>query len=192
MVCIIILTRSFFFGATIIHLLTSVTLASGTIAGLGAYFLGLSSLSSSLHDDDSTKRVQKLKEELQTGSCIPRTDDNKICALYNLADPRTCPPDVPPDFKDGDEIGCKDTSSTQCVQATPDSNKPAVTCSTSTTRNDVTTPLPDGNFACTNFCFCQIEGEPRICTTPGPKAKREVQPVLNRAPEPTAAPMFSY
>ena len=79
-----------------------------------------------------------------------------------------------------------------CVQATPDSNKPAVTCSTSTKRNDVTTPLPDGNYACTNFCFCQIEGKPRVCTTPSPKAKREVQPVLNGGPEPTAAPVLSY
>ncbi|KAL8748474.1 MAG: hypothetical protein Q9184_007279, partial [Pyrenodesmia sp. 2 TL-2023] len=75
-----------------------VSYASGTIAGLGAYFLGLSSLTDSLHDDDPTKRVQKLKEELQVGSCIKRA--NGFCALHNLADPRKCPPDVPPDFRD--------------------------------------------------------------------------------------------
>ncbi|KAL9127268.1 MAG: hypothetical protein Q9217_003827 [Psora testacea] len=70
--------------------------------GLGTYSSGLSSISSSLQDNVPTKRVQKVKEELQTGSCIPRTDDDKICAFYNLANLRTCPPDVPPDFKDGE------------------------------------------------------------------------------------------
>lgn len=80
----------------------------------------------------------------------------------------------------------------QCVQATPDTHKPAVTCSTSTKRNDVTTPLPDGNFACTDVCFCQIGGEPRVCNTPRAEAKREVQPVPNGAPEPTAATMSPY
>lgn len=94
-----------------IHGLTLITLASGTIAGLGTYFLGLSSLSSVLQDNDPTKRVQNLKEQLQSGGCISRTNDPSICALYNLADPRTCPPDVPDGFQDGDEVDCKDTSS---------------------------------------------------------------------------------
>ena len=80
-------------------------IASGTIAGLGAYFLGLSSLHDSLHDDDPTERVKKLKNELEIGSCIDRTDN--ICALHNLADPGKCPPDPPLDFQDGDEVGCK-------------------------------------------------------------------------------------
>ncbi|KAL8996024.1 MAG: hypothetical protein Q9169_004371 [Polycauliona sp. 2 TL-2023] len=67
---------------------------------------GLSSLSDSFKDDDPTKRVQKLKEELQTGSCIFRDEEDKICGLNNLADPEKCPPDVPDDFEDGDEVGC--------------------------------------------------------------------------------------
>ncbi|KAL8908065.1 MAG: hypothetical protein Q9207_001044 [Kuettlingeria erythrocarpa] len=136
-----------------------VSYASGTIAGLGTYFLGLSSLSDSLKNDDPTKRVQKFKEELQTGSCIPRTDDTNICGLKNLADPRKCPPDVPSGSKDGDEVGCKAEEATPaqevCVQATPDADKPAAT------RNDegfpASTPLPEGTYACTNFCCCGIE-----------------------------------
>ena len=94
------------------NLLTSRNLASGTIAGLGTYFLGLSSLSNNLADNDPVQRVVKLKNQLQTGSCLQRVSDKSICSLYNLADPRTCPPDPPAGFQDGDEVPCKDTSST--------------------------------------------------------------------------------
>ncbi len=107
MVCKIILPPGLL---GLIYIPIFVTLASGTIAGLGAYFLGLSSLANSLHDDDPKKRVKKLKDKLQTGSCIHRTP--KICSLHNLANSGTCPPDIPPGFRDGDEVDCKDTSST--------------------------------------------------------------------------------
>lgn len=169
-------------------------LASGTIAGLGAYFLGLSSLYDSLHDDDPTKRVRKLKDELESGSCIERIDG--ICALHNLADPRKCPPDPPLDFQDGDEVGCKSedseeptTTSGICVQQVLIDDKPAMTCSTST-RGFPATPLAEGNFECTNFCFCKIEGKDRGCEhIPNAKARREAGPVLTGAPVPTAAPL---
>ena len=166
-------------------------LPSATIAELGAYFLGLSSLSDSLQDDDPTKRVQKLKDELQAGSCIPRGQDSNICGLNNLANPRKCPPDVPSSFKNGDEVECRaiEATSTQatptqatstqetCVQATPIDDKPAATCTTRT-EGFPATPLPDGAFACTNFCWCGIEGKPRSCEIPG------AQP--NGAPKPEA------
>ncbi|KAL8853327.1 MAG: hypothetical protein Q9221_001803 [Calogaya cf. arnoldii] len=151
-----------------------VSYASGTIAGVGTYFLGLSSLSDSLKDDDPNKRVQKQKEELQAGSCIPRTDDTSICGLNNLADPKKCPPDVPNGFKDSDEVGCKQEGGTSttpttevCVQATPDPDKPAATC---TVRNDEgfpsEDPLLEDTFACTNFCYCGTGGKSRVCEIP--------------------------
>lgn len=80
-------------------------LASGTVAGLGTYLLGLSSLSNSLLDDDPVQRVRNLKDELETVSCISRVDD--FCGLNNLIDPEKCLPDVPDDFQDGDEVECK-------------------------------------------------------------------------------------
>ncbi|KAL8966125.1 MAG: hypothetical protein Q9183_003513, partial [Haloplaca sp. 2 TL-2023] len=169
-----------------------VILASPTVAGLGAYFLGLSSLSDSLHDDDPVKRIQKLKAKLQAGSCITRSPN--ICALHNLADPRQCPPYIPFGFQKGNEVECRvieaastqattaqvtTTTSTQeiCVQATPIDDKPAATCTTRT-EGFPATPLPEGAFACTNFCWWGIEGKPRSCEIPG------AQP--NGAPKPEA------
>lgn len=183
-------------GTIAIYWLTFVSLASGTIAGLGAYFLGLSSLADSLHDDDPTKRVRKLKEELQVGSCIKRV--NGFCALHNLVDPRKCPPDVPPDFRDGDEVGCKaeeTATPTEDICIVPYNaradNRAAATC---TTRNDegfpAETPLPDGTFACTNFCFCGAYGKSLGCETPKANEKREEHLIPNGAPKPTPAPVL--
>lgn len=138
-----------------------------------------------------SKEFKKIKDELQTGSCIRRTVDTNICALHNLADPVKCPHDVPPNFKDGDEIGCRADSEEAtpteeiCVQALPDADKLVATCSTST-QGFPATPLPDGAFAWTNFCFCGVGGEkPKI------RAKREEDAVQNGAPQPTPAPMLS-
>jgi hypothetical protein len=109
--------------------------------------------------------------------------------------PKGVPPEAtkPPVIAAG-PVPAKTTAATvsRCVQGTPDAHKPTVTCSTSTKRDSPETPLPNGNFACTNFCFCQIDGKPRICETPRPKERREVQPVVNRILEPTATPIPSY
>ena len=112
---------SLFQGASMNNVLTSATLAAGTISGLATYFLGLSSLSSVLIADDPVRRVKNLKDELEIGSPIPRGPNEKVKSLYNLADPRTCPPDPPPGFKDGDEVPCRDTipTSGNTVVATP-------------------------------------------------------------------------
>ena len=93
-------------------MLTSAILAAGTISGLGAYFLGLSSLSNVLITDDPVQRVRNLKNELEIGSTIPRGTNDNVKSLYNFADPRTCPPDPPAGSQDGDEVPCGDTSST--------------------------------------------------------------------------------
>ncbi|KAL8728989.1 MAG: hypothetical protein Q9181_005158 [Wetmoreana brouardii] len=90
-------------------MLTAVTIASGTVAGLGAYFLGLSSLQDLLLDDDPMQRVENLKDLLEIGSSLRRGDG--LRSLYNEKDPRACPPDVPNGFQDGDEVSCRDTGS---------------------------------------------------------------------------------
>ncbi|KAL8688071.1 MAG: hypothetical protein Q9218_005923 [Villophora microphyllina] len=87
-----------------------VSYAASTVAGLAAYYLGLSSFSDVIRDDDPVQRVRKLKNVLELGTSVKRTDN--VRSLYNLADPRTCPPDVPSGFQDGDEVPCRDTSST--------------------------------------------------------------------------------
>jgi len=61
--------------------------------------------------DDPVQRVKALKLWLESTS-FDRGPDPKIRSLYNLADPRFCPPDAPNGFQNGDEVGCKDTSET--------------------------------------------------------------------------------
>jgi hypothetical protein len=79
------------------------------MSGLGTYFLGLSSLSGNLGNNDPVERVKNLKLQLGLGSSLARGD---VRSLYNLADPKTCPPGTqPPGFQDGDEVPCADTSS---------------------------------------------------------------------------------
>ena len=90
------------------YVLTSGNLAAATISGLGIYFLGLSSLSGNFASDNPVQRVANLKRQLESGSAIPR---GNVPSLYNLADPRTCPPGLlPPGFQDGDEVPCGGTS----------------------------------------------------------------------------------
>ncbi|KAL8864988.1 MAG: hypothetical protein Q9198_009526, partial [Flavoplaca austrocitrina] len=88
---------------------------SRTIAGLGAYFLGLLGLSNSLKDDDLTE-AQKLNGEPQD-----RPHHN------NFADTAKCPAAVPDNFKDGDEVACKPDEATPteevCVQFTSGPDK---------------------------------------------------------------------
>ncbi|KAL9600659.1 MAG: hypothetical protein Q9179_003142 [Wetmoreana sp. 5 TL-2023] len=93
----------------IVNGVSYVTMASGTAAGFGAYFLGLSSLQDLLLDDDPVQRVKNLKDLLEIGSSLRRGDG--LRSLYNEKDPRACPPDVPDGFHDGDEVPCRDTSS---------------------------------------------------------------------------------
>ena len=85
-------------------------IAAATISGLATYFLGLSSLSNIIVNDP-VQRVRNLKDELEIGSSIARGSDSNVLSLWNLADPRTCPPGTPPPgFQDGDEVPCADTS----------------------------------------------------------------------------------
>ena len=86
-------------------------IGAATISGLATYFLGLSSLSNIIIVDDPVQRVRNLKDELETGSSIARGVDPTVRSLWNVADPRTCPPGTPPPgFQDGDEVPCADTS----------------------------------------------------------------------------------
>ena len=111
MVRMAILCEDFSLDANMINTLTAEMLAAGTVSGLGAYFLGLSSLSSNLANDDPIQRVIRLKQQLGVLSSLER---GNVISLYNLADPDTCPPDIPPpDFQNGDEVPCKDTSTHQ-------------------------------------------------------------------------------
>ena len=98
--------------ASIKCILTSGILAAGTISGLGTYFLGLSSLSRNLANDNPVERVKNLKLQLGLGSSVARGKDPAVLSLWNLADPKTCPPPgtLPPDFQDGDEVPCGETS----------------------------------------------------------------------------------
>ncbi|KAL8871482.1 MAG: hypothetical protein Q9174_002693 [Haloplaca sp. 1 TL-2023] len=102
--------------------------AAPAVAGLGAYFLGLSSQSEALRDDDPFQRVSKLKKMLEISTPIERVPG--IGSLYNLKDPRACPPDVPlpepppglnPSSLGGEEVGCRDTgtSTSNTVVAIP-------------------------------------------------------------------------
>ncbi|KAL8957589.1 MAG: hypothetical protein Q9183_006017 [Haloplaca sp. 2 TL-2023] len=93
--------------------------AAPAVAGLGAYFLGLSSRSQALADDDPFERVRKLRHMLEISTPIERVRGTG--SLYNLNDPRACPPDVPlpdvppnlnPTSAGGEEVGCRDASTT--------------------------------------------------------------------------------
>ncbi len=100
-----------FHDASMKNILTFAMIAAATISGLATYFLGLSSLSGGIITDDPVQRVKNLKDELEVGSSIPRGVDLNVKSLWNLADPRTCPPRTPPPgFQDGDEVPCADTS----------------------------------------------------------------------------------
>lgn len=93
--------------ASMKYVLTSGILAAGTISGLGTYFLGLSSLSGNLANDDPVQRVILLKRQLGLGSTLARGTDPNVRSLWNLADPDTCPPGTPPPgFQNGDEVSC--------------------------------------------------------------------------------------
>lgn len=59
-------------------MLTLAPKASGTVAGLAAYFLGLSSLEAVLKDNDPVARVRNLKEWVETGSSFSRGNDDKL------------------------------------------------------------------------------------------------------------------
>lgn len=95
------------------YLLTCVIPASAAVAGLGAYFLKLPSLSANLIADNAVRRVQRLKQQLEVGAVI-RKGDGDVQSLWNLADPLICPPYGPtPSSQDGDEVVCKDLSTNQ-------------------------------------------------------------------------------
>ena len=87
-------------------------IAAATISGLAAYFLGLSSLSDLLINDDPVQRVKNLKDELEVGSAVRRGEsESDVYAVWNYQNPETCPPGTPPPgFQDGDEVPCADTS----------------------------------------------------------------------------------
>ena len=68
------------------YILISGMLTAGTISGLGTYFLGLSSLSGNLANDDPVQRVIRLKQQLGLGSSLARRKDPNVRALWNLAD----------------------------------------------------------------------------------------------------------
>ena len=100
-----------FLDASMKYILNSGMPAAGTISGLGTYFLGLSSLSGDLANDDPIQRVIRLKQQLELDSSLNRGEDPDVRSLWNLADPKTLPPGTsPPDFQDGDEVPCGDTS----------------------------------------------------------------------------------
>ena len=93
-------------------MLISSTIASGTVAGLAAYFLGLSSLEPILENEDPATRVKNLKEYIETTMSFSKGEDDKTRSLWNGANPEQCPhADPPPGTGDGDEVPCGETSS---------------------------------------------------------------------------------
>ena len=83
----------------------------------------------------------------------------------------------------------------QCVHVFTDPPEHTAICSTSTTENDLSTPLPDGMWTCilgeiSTECFCQAEGDAQPCLPADQIAKGEKRHVQRRGPEPTAAPIL--
>lgn len=62
--------------------------AAATVAGLAAYFLGLSSLHEELSSDTGVQRVRKLKAFI-TQNCYSRGDGLPM-VIWNLMDPLEC------------------------------------------------------------------------------------------------------
>ncbi|KAI4278331.1 MAG: hypothetical protein LQ337_001100 [Flavoplaca oasis] len=77
---------------------TGTSLAAAQVSGLGAYFLGLSSLEKTLQDDDGRQRVIKLKNQIVTTAWARNNDQLDIKAIWNTEDPGTCRP--PPKSSD--------------------------------------------------------------------------------------------
>lgn len=88
--------------------------AAAQVSGMAAYFLGLSSLSDYLHDDDGRARVVKLKDFIIRAAWDRTDPDGLLKAIYNHEDPRTCPANQK---RDGDEVGepCRSSPTTSAV-----------------------------------------------------------------------------
>ncbi|KAL8652221.1 MAG: hypothetical protein Q9226_004358 [Calogaya cf. arnoldii] len=69
---------------------TGTSLAAAQVSGMCAYFLGLSSLTDTLHDDDGRQRVLKLKRQILTTAWARNNDQKDIKAIWNTEDPQTC------------------------------------------------------------------------------------------------------
>ncbi|KAI4219561.1 MAG: hypothetical protein L6R40_008718 [Gallowayella cf. fulva] len=93
---------------------TGVSMAAAQVSGMAAYFLGLSSLSDYLHDDDGRARVVKLKDFIIRAAWDRTDPDGLLKAIYNHEDPRTCPANQK---RDGDEVGepCRSSPTTSAV-----------------------------------------------------------------------------
>lgn len=80
----------------------------------------------------------------------------------------------------------------QCVQISTTAREHALTCSSSISKSDLATALPEGMFTCLSDldeCYCQGHGQPRVCQPVDQKTKGKKRHVLGGAPEPTAAPL---
>ncbi|KAI4283434.1 MAG: hypothetical protein L6R38_002156 [Xanthoria sp. 2 TBL-2021] len=90
---------------------TGTSLAAAQVSGMCAYFLGLSSLSDQLHDDDGRQRVLKLKRQILTTAWARNNTQVDIKAIWNTEDPGTC---RPPPNKSDSSVGqpCQVSSTT--------------------------------------------------------------------------------
>jgi len=85
----------------------------------------------------------------------------------------------------------------QCVHVFTDPPQHTAICSTSTQKNDLSTPLPDGMWSCISRglgteCFCQAEGNSQPCLPADQIAKGQKRNVPRGGPEPTAAPILQW
>ena len=144
--------------------LTFDMLASATIAGLGTYFLGLSSIRDIIGNDDPIQRVVNFKRFLISAS-IDRGSDRNIKSLYNLANPEDCPPGTePPGFEDGDEVPCSDAGQ-PAVHTTPPPPPPPPSTPTPVTSRTQSCSLRDDvgarGMIIGHECICNVGPTPK-------------------------------
>ncbi|KAL8891539.1 MAG: hypothetical protein Q9192_005730 [Flavoplaca navasiana] len=145
--------------------------AAAQVSGLGAYFLGLSSLEKTLHDDDGRQRVIKLKNQIVISAWARNNDQKDIKAIWNTEDPGTCRP--PPKSSDssvgqpcqvssttatGNDLtimgDCYITTVTPTVKANP-TGEPQCSCADGAIAGVGVTQVMG-----TTYSWCQTSGPP--------------------------------
>ncbi|CAO1602019.1 hypothetical protein XANCAGTX0491_005655 [Xanthoria calcicola] len=181
---------------------TGTSLAAAQVSGMGAYFLGLSSLSDTLHDDDGRQRVLKLKRQILTTAWARNNNHVDIKAIWNTEDPGTCR--KPPNKSDSAvDQPCQVSSTTATGNDLTIMGDCYITTVTPTTN-----PNPTGEPQCscadgaiagvgsteiqgTTYSWCQTGGPPVyptgmqtvVMTTP-PPTPPTLEPTLPPAEEP--------
>ncbi|CAL8579771.1 hypothetical protein XPA_005502 [Xanthoria parietina] len=185
---------------------TGTSLAAAQVSGMCAYFLGLSSLSATLHDDDGRQRVLKLKRQILTTAWARNNNHVDIKAIWNTEDPGTCR--KPPNKSDSSAVDqpCQVSSTTATGNDLTIMGDCYITTVTPTTN-----PNPTGEPQCscadgaiagvgsteilgTTYSWCQTGGAPVyptgmqtvVITTPPPPPTPPPEQPTPAAEEPAA------